>query len=82
MFNSFLVKYVAIFFVIMDVLYIVFGHFMLIPMEDIFMGKSVEELHQLILKLRGETFNALLWRPYYNTKFFFTNNFPQSKVST
>ena len=40
MFNSFLVKYVAIFFVIMDVLYIAFGHFMLIPMEDIFMGKK------------------------------------------
>ena len=38
-FNSFLVKYVAIFFVIMDVLYIAFGYFMLIPMEDIFMGK-------------------------------------------
>ena len=41
MFNGFLVKYVAIFFVIMDVLYIAFGYFMLIPMEDIFMGKKL-----------------------------------------
>ena len=41
MFNSFLVNYVAIFFVILDILYIAFGHFMLIPMEDIFMVKKI-----------------------------------------